>query len=316
MRALVTRLRPDNTREKLLVDDWPAPPAPTGNQVKSRTLYSGITNGTEHNDLTGGNYAHPDDALPAGWGYQHVGRVIETGPDVTQLAAGDLVYINADHMEYVVAREDGLLIKLPPDVDPTHAALFGMTGVAMHSCRHADLRMGERVLIAGQGFIGQMAAQIANAMGARVAVCEIDRRRLELAREIGAAEEIFDVAGDGWERQVADRAFDALIDAAGVEGMEDRLIRALKQRGRLMLIAGRFNVNYTFNLGQAHEINIRQNTGYDRDDLANVCRLVRRGLVRIAPLLQDVVPLTGARRTYDTLRDSPHQLLGTVFDWQ
>ena len=72
--------------------------------------------------------------------------------------------------------------------------------------------------------------------------------------------------------------------------MEDRLIRALKQRGRLMLIAGRFNVNYTFNLGQAHEINIRQNTGYDRDDLANVCRLVRRGLVRIAPLLHDVVP--------------------------
>ena len=72
-------------------------------------------------------------------------------------------------MEYVVARENGLLIKLPPDVDPTHAALFGMTGVAMHSCRHADLRMGERVLIAGQGFVGQMAAQIANAMGARVA---------------------------------------------------------------------------------------------------------------------------------------------------
>ena len=98
--------------------------------------------------------------------------------------------------------------------------------------------------------------------------------------------------------------------------MEDRLIRALKHRGRLMLIAGRFNVNYTFNLGQAHEINIRQNTGYDRDDLANVCRLVRRGLIEIAPLLQDVVPLTDARRIYDTLRDTPNRLLDTVFDWQ
>ena len=73
MRALVTRLRPDKRREKVLVNDWPAPQGPTGNQVKSRTIYSGITNGTEHNDLVGGNYAHPDDALPAGWGYQHVG---------------------------------------------------------------------------------------------------------------------------------------------------------------------------------------------------------------------------------------------------
>ena len=78
MRALVTRLRPDKKREKVLVNDWPAPEGPTGNQVKSRTIYSGITNGTEHNDLVGGNYAHPDDSLPAGWGYQHVGRVIET----------------------------------------------------------------------------------------------------------------------------------------------------------------------------------------------------------------------------------------------
>ena len=230
MRALVTRLRPDKRREKVLVSDWPAPEGPTGNQVKSRTIYSGITNGTEHNDLVGGNYAHPDDALPAGWGYQHVGRVIETGPDVAELAVGDLLYINADHKEYVVAREDGLLIKLPEEVDPRQAALFGMSSVAMRTCRHADLRMGERVLVVGQGFVGQMAAQIANVMGARVAVCEVDPGRLEMARRIGAAEEVFDVAGDGWEKQIADGAFDALIDAAGVEVMEDRLIRALKSR--------------------------------------------------------------------------------------
>ena len=316
MRALVTRLRPDKRREKVLVGDWPAPEGPTGNQVKSRTIYSGITNGTEHNDLVGGNYAHPDDALPAGWGYQHVGRVIETGPDVTELAVGDLLYINADHKEYVVAREDGLLIKLPEDVDPRQAALFGMSSVAMRSCRHADLRMGERVLVVGQGFIGQMAAQIANVMGARVAVCEIDPRRLELARRVGAAEEVFDVAGDGWEKRIADGVFDAVIDVAGVEGMEDRLIRALKSRGRLLFIGGRFHVNYTFNLGQAHEITIKQNTGYDRDDLTNLCRLIRRGLVDIAPLLQDVVPVVEAQRVYDTLRDAPHELSGTVFDWK
>ena len=47
MRAIATRLKPDGTREKVLVDDWPNPGAPAENEVKTRTLYSGITNGTQ-----------------------------------------------------------------------------------------------------------------------------------------------------------------------------------------------------------------------------------------------------------------------------
>ena len=162
-----------------------------------------------------------------------------------------------------------------------------------------------------------MAAQIASMMGARVSVCEVDPRRLELARRIGAAEEVFDVAGDGWEKQVADGSFDALIDVAGVAGMEDRMIRALRSRGRLLLIAGRFHVHYTFNLGQAREITIRQNTGYDRDDLANLCRLIRPRPGRYRPRCsRTLCRWTEARRVYDTLRDAPQELLGTVFVWE
>ena len=111
---------------------------------------TGIANGTERNDLTGGNYAHSDDALPAGWGYQNVGRVVQLGPEVETLHVVDLLYASADHMEYVVTPEDGLLVKLPQEVDPRHAALFGMASVAMHSCRNADLRIGEEVLIVAE----------------------------------------------------------------------------------------------------------------------------------------------------------------------
>ena len=57
MRALVTRLRADGHREKGLVTDWPEFEAPVGNQIKTQTVYTGITNGTERNDLLGGNYA-------------------------------------------------------------------------------------------------------------------------------------------------------------------------------------------------------------------------------------------------------------------
>ena len=316
MRTLSIQGLPDKRRQKVLVHDWPEPEGPTGNEVKTETIYSGITNGTERNQLIGGNYAPKDEQLPTGGnGYQNVGRVIEVGPDVKELQVGDVLYMSAIHAEYVVIAEDDLLIKLPALMNRMEAALFGMTSVAMRTCRNTELKMGERVLIVGAGIIGQVAAQIAAVMGARPTLCDINPNRLALAREIGAAETVLDVSGDGWEKGVADGTFDAVIDFAGVPGMEDQLIRAVRQRGRVIFIAGRDKVTYTFNLGQGQEIQLKQNSHFDRDDLENLCRLVDRGLVKIAPLIHDVVPVSEAKRIYDTLRDNPHELLGTVFMW-
>ena len=316
MRALVTRLRNDRTREKLLVDDWPDPGNPAGNQVRTRTVFSGVTNGTERNDLNRGNYAHPDEELPAGWGYQNVGEIVEVGPDVRELGVGDLLYMSQDHMEFCVEPEDGLHITLPEDVNPKEAALFGMASVAMHNCRYAELRMGDRLLVVGAGFIGQITAQIANVMGARVTLCDIDEQRLAIAHQIGAAEEILNVGGRRWDKFVPDAAFRAVLDVAGVTGMEDKLIRAAQRRGTVLFVAGRFKIEYDFNIGQAREITIKQNSHFDQSDLDNLCRLVRRGLVRIAPLIQDTLPVQNAQRIYETLRDEPSKLFGTVFDWR
>ena len=45
-----------------------------------------------------------------------------------------------------------------------------------------------------------------------------------------------------------------VIDAAGVRGMEDRLIEAGCRQGRVMFVAERARVGYDFNLGQMREI--------------------------------------------------------------
>ena len=315
MRAIVTRLTADKRREKALVTDWPDLEAPTGNQIKTQTLYTGITNGTERNGLIGGNYASKDEDLPNAYGYQNVGKVVEVGPDVEELKIGDELYMSAQHTEYTLMPEDDLLVKIPPEVDRKHAALFGMASVAMRSCRNADLRMGERVLVVGLGFVGQMAAQIANVMGARVTACDIDPSRLELASEIGGAEAVYDVSGDGWERNIEEGVFDAVIDLAGVPDMEEKLIAAARVRGRVLFIAGRFKISYSFNLGQRREITVKQNSHFDRGDLENICRLVGRDMVKIGPLISNVVSVSEANRIYNTLRDNPSELLGTVFVW-
>ncbi len=316
MRSLSLQLLPDKRRHKVLVPDWPDPPEPTGNEVKTKTIFTGITNGTERNQLIGGNYAPEDDQLPTtGFGYQNVGRVVEVGPDVRELKEGDVLFLSAVHAEFVVMPEDDLLIKLPDSVDRKEAALLGMASVAMRTCRNAELRVGERVLIVGAGIIGQVAAQLATCMGALVTLCDIDAGRLELARQIGAAEEVLNVSGDRWGVEIDDGSFDAVIDFAGVPGMEDRLILATRSRGRVLFIAGRDKVAYTFNLGQGREIQLKQNSHFDRHDLVNTCRLVDRGSVKLAPLIRDVVPVSQARKIYDRLRDAPDELLGTVFEW-
>jgi threonine dehydrogenase-like Zn-dependent dehydrogenase len=75
-------------------------------------------------------------------------------------------------------------------------------------------------------------------------------------------------------------------------------------------------VEYDFNLGQGREITIKQNSHFDNDDLARLCSLVAEGKIKIAPLIQEVIPASDCKRIYDTLRDNPMELGGTVFDWQ
>ncbi len=318
MRAIVIRNRDDKIREKVFINDWPAPELPVRNQVKIKTLYSGITNGTEGNQLHRGNYAPGDNLLPMPTGYQTVGRVIETGPDTDRLHIDDVIFIGKStgaHLDYIVVAEDELLIKLPESIDQREAALYGMAAVALNTCRNAELKLGEKVLIVGAGYIGQTAAQVAALFGARVTICDIDDRRLRLARNIGAAEHALNVDGPRWSQQITDESFDAILDFAGVPGMEDKFLLAVKTGGRILLIAGRDRVNYHFNLAQRRLITIKQNSHFYVDDLENLCRLHGRGQIDLTSLLQDVVPAEEAKRIYDTLRDRPNDLLGTVFSW-
>jgi len=322
MRALIMQLMSDGRREKVCRPDWAEPAAPGPGQVKTRTLFSGVTNGTERNGLLRGNYSMPDEALPAGYGYQNVGRVVEVGPDVDGLAVGDVLFMGDDHHEFVLAHQDGLLIKLPETIDLRHAALFGVASVAMHDVRRAETKLGDRVLVIGAGPIGQFTAQAARAAGAHVTAVDLDARRLAVAPECGAHHTI-QVAGDAtWEGPIRDAGpFDIVFEDSGADvlghvigsGWGSALVR---HRGVVMIIAGRDTVAYSFNAGQGTEVAVLHAGHFDNSDLAEVTRLVADGVLRVAPILQDVAKPEQAKDIYDTLRDDPNKLLGTVFDWQ
>jgi 2-desacetyl-2-hydroxyethyl bacteriochlorophyllide A dehydrogenase len=295
-------------------------------KILCQTLYSGLTNGTERNVLMGGNYGG---SWPSRCGYQNVGKVLEVGQDVQGFEVGDLVF-SANFSQHVQsfaadAPKDGdpnnLVVKLPAGVDPKHAALLGVAGVALHDVRRADVGLGDKVLVVGAGPIGQFTAQAARAAGSDVTVCDLDQRRLDLARKLGASRTVRIAGDESWQELRGDGLFDAVFEDSGADIL-DRIIGAswgqglIVPRGKVVIIAGRKDVKYNFNAGQGCELTLFHAGHFVRSDLLELVRLVSLGVIQVGPVIQDVVPIAKAPAIYDRLRDNPVSLMGTVFDWR
>ena len=74
-------------------------------------------------------------------------------------------------------------------------------------------------------------------------------------------------------------------------------------------------VDYGFNAGQSAELEIDHAGHFVREDLEQVCRLVAEGVMKVGPIVQEIVPIAQAVSVYDRLRERPDSLFGTVFDW-
>lgn len=291
--------------------------------VLCRTLFTGLTNGTERNVMMGGNYGG---TWPARCGYQNVGRVLAVGPGVADIQAGDLVFSGdfCQHAEFFMAPvgAEKLWVKLPDTVAPQHAALFGVASVALHDVRRADVKLGERVLVVGAGPVGQLTAQAARLTGAVVTVCDLDARRLEMARALGAHATIpLTTEAASWGAVRTAGPFDVVLEDSGAPIL-DRVIGAnwgqgvLKSRSRVAMIAGRDRVDYSFNAGQSYELSVLHAGHFVRDDLLQVCRLTAEGALKMEPLIAETVKASDAIGIYARLRDDPASLLGVVFDWE
>lgn len=136
------------------------------------------------------NSPEPTPSLPGKFslGYSLVGRVIEVGSDVPDIAEGDLVACagsqNAHHAD-IVAVSRSLTSPLPNGLDPYAAAFVAPGGVAVEAVRRTDCRLGESVVIFGLGLLGLIGAQVARTAGLTVIGFEPSPERREAARRMG-----------------------------------------------------------------------------------------------------------------------------------
>jgi predicted dehydrogenase/threonine dehydrogenase-like Zn-dependent dehydrogenase len=122
-------------------------------------------------------------------GYSASGVVVDVGRDVTEFRAGDRVACAgvgyASHAE-VLSVPKNLCVRLPEEVD-FDAGAFGTLGaIALQGVRLAEPSLGESVVVIGLGLLGQLTVQLLKANGCRVFGLDLDARKIELARTLGA----------------------------------------------------------------------------------------------------------------------------------
>lgn len=136
-------------------------------------------------------------------GYSAAGTVLEVGAGVTDFRQGDRVACAgvgyASHAE-VLAVPKNLCGRLPAQVDFDAAAFSTVGAIALQGVRLTEPTLGESVVVIGLGLIGQLAVQLLKANGCRVFGIDLDEKKVELARQLGA--ELGGAPGDDTKRSV------------------------------------------------------------------------------------------------------------------
>ena len=133
--------------------------------------------------------------------------------------------------EYVSIQSD-FAYDIPDSVSDEAAALIEPLSVGLWACERAEIKPGSRVLIAGAGPIGIIAAQAARAFGAtEIYISDIAEDRLAFALEHGATHAL-----NARTDSVEGLDVDAFIDASGAPQAVRSGIKAVAPAGRVILV--------------------------------------------------------------------------------
>src|SRR5262249_31922289 len=282
-----------------------------------------------------------------GLGYSCAGTVIEVGRDLTEFQVGDAVACAgagyAVHAEIIsVPRQ--LVVPVAAGTSFERASFTTLGAIALQGIRQGEVRLGENVVVIGLGLVGLLTVQLLKANGARVIGVELDPRRAELARTLGAdrvavgsSAEVAEIVRQATGGRGADLV---LVTAASASSGPVELAGELcRDRGRVVVVGitrmelphriyyekelslvlsrsygpGRYDPSYEEN-GVDYPLGYVRWT--ERRNLEEFLRLVEAGRVVVDPLITHRVPFAEAERAYDLLTGkSEERYLGILLTY-
>lgn len=187
-----------------------------------------------------GGYKPP--SLPYTLGMEAAGTVTAVGAEVSDVSPGDRVawaMVPGTYAEKACVPADRL-VKLPAGLDFTAAAAVMLQGMTAHYLTQSTwpLAAGDRVLLhAAAGGAGQLIAQLAHNIGARVIGTVGSAAKAEVARAAGV-DDVINYRDQDFEQEVrrltGGRGVDVVFDSVGRDTFE-RSLNCLRPRGCLAL---------------------------------------------------------------------------------
>jgi 2-desacetyl-2-hydroxyethyl bacteriochlorophyllide A dehydrogenase len=327
-----------------IVQDY-EPDLTTG-QVRIRTLFSGISAGTELTSYRGSNPylskrwdpgsrlfipGAPTKEYPLkAPGYEEVGVVVELAPGVTNLSVGDIVWGTWGHTSATTLDGSHAAARvLSPGVAPILGIFSQIGAIALNVVLDADIHVGETVAVFGMGVPGQIVAQLARLNGAQVIAVDRIPSRLDIARRLGADEVIDAREGDVAERIRAltdglgadvslevSGAYQALHEAIRSTAYSSRVVAAgfFQSEGAGLALGEEFHHNRVQVIcsqisGVAPALSYRWNTHRLQKTFMT---LAETGRVELKPLISAIVPLDDAAEAFERLNSRPEEALQVV----
>src|SRR4029077_827468 len=222
--------------------------------------------------------------------------------------------------EYVAAPASQVF-RVPESIDSRLAPLIQVLTTCVHAQRQIQIFPGESVAVLGLGVTGQLHVQLAKARGASpvIGVTRSAHKR-EMAETLGA--DLTIAGGDGAIEQVLEategRGADVVIETTGVLPSLAAGVNMARSGGRLLLF-GIITAKegalpfYDLYFKELALISARVAKG---EDYPSAMALVERGVIRLEPLVSDVMPLEQLKTAIGMLGSDSAQRMKIILDHQ
>ncbi len=267
-------------------------------------------------------------ALPVKFGYASVGRVVEVGAAVSSPAVGDLVFVHHPHQsEYVVPADFPL--PLPAAVPPNVGVFTANLETAVTVALDAAPRLGEAVLVVGQGVVGLLITMLLGRVAGTVITVDGFERRRDASLRAGAGHAL--APHDDLAVEVRDltdgRGADVVVEVTGEPRALQSCLDAVAFGGTIIVASWYGTRPVTLDLGAAfHRRRVRlvssQVSTLDPSLSGRWTRERRSELVRqllgqlpLGGLISHRFPIADAERAYRLLDEQPGEALQVVLEY-
>jgi L-iditol 2-dehydrogenase len=219
--------------------------------------------------------------------------------------------------EYVAVPQH-ILYRLSDSVSFRHAAVVEPLAVAMHAVRITPVSLGDTAVVVGAGPIGLLLVQTLRAAGcSRIIVVDLDRKRLDLARSMGAENCLVsketDVPAEVM-RLTGGRGADVAFEAVGIAPTVQTAMSCLRKGGQLTLVGILASkIEFPLTTAVTRELVVR-GSYISCGEYPACLDLMARGMVDVAPLISAVAPLSEGAEWFQRLHAGSEGLMKVILE--